>query len=162
MSQIPASEKRDFLPVRIAVMTVSDSRTEADDKSGRALIERLTAQGHILAEKRITPDNIYLIREAVSRWIAAPDVQAVIHQRNLPNDAGPLVASGLEVRLHCAKNVLGDVHGAARVENTVADNQIESGRLCVLLNFFQQSTLQNAELFVATQIQILLELVLQA
>jgi molybdenum cofactor biosynthesis protein B len=78
MSKIPANEKRDFLPVRIAVMTVSDSRTEADDKSGNTLVERLTGQGHVLAEKRIVPDNIYLIREAVSRWVADPTVQAVI------------------------------------------------------------------------------------
>ena len=69
---------REFVPLRIAVLTVSDSRTEATDKSGRVLVERLEAAGHRLAEKAIEPDDIYRIRAAVSRWIADPEVQAVI------------------------------------------------------------------------------------
>jgi molybdenum cofactor biosynthesis protein B len=69
---------REFVPVRIAVLTVSDSRTEETDTSGRALVERLTATGHRLAEKRIVADDIYRIREAVSRWIADPDVNVII------------------------------------------------------------------------------------
>ena len=69
---------RTFLPLDIAVLTVSDSRTEADDKSGKALVERLTAAGHRLAEKAIEPDDRYRIRATVSRWIADPGVQAVI------------------------------------------------------------------------------------
>jgi len=69
---------REFIPVRIAVLTVSDSRTEATDTSGRALAERLVAAGHVLAEKCIVPDDIYHMRAVVSRWIAAPDVNVVI------------------------------------------------------------------------------------
>jgi len=69
---------RTFLPLDIAVLTVSDSRTEADDKSGKALVERLTAVGHRLAEKAIEPDDRYRIRATVSRWIADPGVQVVI------------------------------------------------------------------------------------
>jgi molybdenum cofactor biosynthesis protein B len=72
------AEQRAFVPLRIAVLTVSDSRTEQDDASGKTLAERLTSAGHTLAEKCIVPDNIYAIRAAVSRWIADPDVQAVI------------------------------------------------------------------------------------
>ena len=69
---------RPFIPVSIAVLTASDSRTEADDKSGHALVERLSGAGHKLADKRITPDDVYQIRAAVAEWIADPDVQVVI------------------------------------------------------------------------------------
>lgn len=69
---------REFIPVRIALLTVSDSRTEENDTSGQALAERMTGAGHILAEKLIAPDNIYRLREVVSRWIADPDVNAIV------------------------------------------------------------------------------------
>jgi molybdenum cofactor biosynthesis protein B len=67
-----------FIPVNIAVMTVSDSRTEETDKSGKLLCDRIQAAGHTLAEKVIVPDNIYQIRAVVSRWIADEAVQAII------------------------------------------------------------------------------------
>ncbi|MFO1370935.1 MAG: molybdenum cofactor biosynthesis protein B [Candidatus Competibacteraceae bacterium] len=70
--------EREFLPLAIAVLTVSDTRTEADDASGGALVERLTAAGHHLAEKAIVTDDLYQIRAAVSRWIADPAVQVVL------------------------------------------------------------------------------------
>ncbi len=72
------STERQLLPVNIAVLTASDTRTEADDKSGKALADRLQAAGHHLAEKKITPDDIYQIRAVVSAWIADPDIQVVI------------------------------------------------------------------------------------
>ena len=59
-------------------MIVSDSRTEADDKSGKVLADRLIKAGHSLFEKKIVPDDIYQIRAAVSHWIADPEVHAVI------------------------------------------------------------------------------------
>ena len=68
----------DFIPLNIAVMTVSDSRTDADDKSGNILVKRLTEFGHKLTEKKIVPDDIYQMRAVVSQWIADPDVHAVI------------------------------------------------------------------------------------
>ncbi len=67
-----------FIPLNIAVLTVSDSRTEQTDKSGPLLVERLTTAGHRLTEKVIEPDNTYRLRATVSRWIADPDVQVVI------------------------------------------------------------------------------------
>ena len=70
--------ERDFRPLEIAVLTVSDSRTEATDKSGALLVSRLEAAGHRLAEKCIEPDDLYRIRATVSRWIAEPRVQVVI------------------------------------------------------------------------------------
>ena len=70
--------EREMVPVNIAIITVSDSRTEANDTSGAALVQRLTDAGHTLTEKIIVPDNVYRIREALSRWIADPDVFVVI------------------------------------------------------------------------------------
>ena len=59
-------------------MTVSDTRTEATDKSGDPLVDLLTAAGHVLAEKRIVPDDIYQIRAMISQWIADAGINAVI------------------------------------------------------------------------------------
>ncbi len=72
------SSEREFKPLNIAVMTVSDTRTEANDTSGDTLVKLLTEAGHHLVEKRIIPDNIYKIRAAVSEWIADDAVNAVI------------------------------------------------------------------------------------
>ncbi len=71
-------DAREFVPLNIAVLTVSDSRTEADDVSGRTLAERLLAAGHRLAEKAIVRDDVYAIRAVVSRWIADPAVEVVL------------------------------------------------------------------------------------
>lgn len=70
--------ERPFVPVNIAVLTVSDTRREDNDVSGQTLAQRLTEAGHRLAEKRIVPDDIYQIRAVISQWIADPNVQAVI------------------------------------------------------------------------------------
>lgn len=78
MSYAHGGGERQFKPIRIAVLTISDSRDESTDKSGRLLVDRLTAAGHLLAEKAIVPDDVYQIRAVVSRWIAAGDVNAVI------------------------------------------------------------------------------------
>ena len=72
------SVERSFIPLNIAVLTVSDSRTEDTDTSGRLLAERLTGAGHRLYEKIIVPDDVYGIRAVVSRWIADPEANAVI------------------------------------------------------------------------------------
>lgn len=67
-----------FVPLRIAVLTVSDTRDDSSDTSGQLLVEKLTAAGHMLHEKRIVKDDIYQIRAVLSQWIAASDVQAVL------------------------------------------------------------------------------------
>jgi molybdenum cofactor biosynthesis protein B len=72
------AEAREFKPLRVAVLTVSDTRTEATDKSGAVLVERLRAAGHVLAAKAIVRDDIYAIRAIVSGWIADPQVEVVI------------------------------------------------------------------------------------
>jgi molybdenum cofactor biosynthesis protein B len=72
------SEARELKPLRVAVLTVSDTRDEATDKSGALLVERLRGAGHELAARAIVRDDIYAIRAIVSAWIADPKVEVVI------------------------------------------------------------------------------------
>ena len=72
------SNQRSLIPVNIAVLTISDTRTEKDDKSGNAIVNKLIEAGHRLAEKTIVADDLYQIRAVVSAWIANADVQVVI------------------------------------------------------------------------------------
>ena len=72
------SENDNPVALRLAVLTVSDTRDEAQDKSGKLLVGRLEGAGHRLAEKLILPDDIYEIRAAVSRWICDREVDVVI------------------------------------------------------------------------------------
>ncbi len=69
---------REFLPLNIAVMTISDSRTEENDTAGKLLADRVINAGHQLAEKIIVIDNVYKIREVMSRWIADSNINAVV------------------------------------------------------------------------------------
>jgi molybdopterin adenylyltransferase len=71
-------EKKPFVAVRIAVLTISDTRDLADDKSGATLAERITAAGHVLADRRIVTDDIEAIRTRVKAWIVDPAVDVVI------------------------------------------------------------------------------------
>lgn len=64
--------------LRIAVLTVSDTRTLENDASGRVLVERLTAAGHVLQDRAMAKDNVYQIRAIVSRWIADDATQVVL------------------------------------------------------------------------------------
>lgn len=76
--RVSVMTNNNIVPIKITILTVSDSRTDSDDTSGDTLVQRLTEAGHTLVEKLILPDNKYKIREAVSRWIADSDVDAVI------------------------------------------------------------------------------------
>ncbi len=69
---------RQFIPVRIAVLTVSDSRNLDDDRSGDTLVARLTDAGHTLADRQIVRDDVEGIRAIVRGWIADPDIDVVI------------------------------------------------------------------------------------
>jgi molybdopterin adenylyltransferase len=71
-------ETRTFLPLRIAVLTVSDSRSLADDKSGATLAERIEKAGHAVAGRAIVTDDVDKIRDQVKRWIADPAIDVVI------------------------------------------------------------------------------------
>lgn len=64
--------------LRCAVLTISDTRTAADDRSGDLLVELLTADGHRLADRSLCADDIYQIRAIVSRWVADPQIDVIV------------------------------------------------------------------------------------
>ncbi len=76
MSRI--DESRQFIPLKIAVMTVSDTRTLDDDKSGSILVARLEAAGHTLADRAIVTDDVSVIQAKVKSWINDDGVDVVI------------------------------------------------------------------------------------
>jgi molybdenum cofactor biosynthesis protein B len=78
MSMARLDESKDFIPLNIAVLTVSDTRTRADDKSGDTLVGRLEAAGHRLAERGIVPDDVEAIRACLRGWIADKGVDVII------------------------------------------------------------------------------------
>ncbi|WP_077341295.1 molybdenum cofactor biosynthesis protein B [Pseudocolwellia agarivorans] len=71
-------EKSAFIPLSIAVLTVSDTRDESTDTSGQTLVERVTSAGHNLAAKKIVKDDVYQLRSVVSQWIADDSIHAII------------------------------------------------------------------------------------
>jgi len=71
-------EAKPFIAVNIAVLTVSDTRTAADDKSGSVLAERIAAAGHHVADRKIVADEVEDITAVVEHWIADPDIDVVI------------------------------------------------------------------------------------
>ncbi|MEM7744922.1 MAG: molybdenum cofactor biosynthesis protein B [Pseudomonadota bacterium] len=76
MSRI--DETREFIPVRIAILTVSDTRSVEDDRSGDTLVARLTGAGHLLAGRTIVPDERAAIADTLRGWIADDGVDVVI------------------------------------------------------------------------------------
>lgn len=78
MSQTPEPHADGFVPLSMAVLTVSETRTQADDTSGSYLADALQAAGHRLAERRIEPDDRYRLRAVVSAWIADAPIQVVL------------------------------------------------------------------------------------
>ena len=75
---MPIDESRAFLPVRIAVLTISDTRTLADDRSGDTLVARLEGAGHILAERAIVTDDVDVIVSRLHALIDDPEVDCVL------------------------------------------------------------------------------------
>src|SRR6202049_1482169 len=71
-------EKKPFVPLKIAVLTVSDTRDIAGDKSGATLVGRIEAAGHVVADRRIVTDEVERSRERIRQWIADPAVDVVI------------------------------------------------------------------------------------
>ncbi|WP_419814352.1 molybdenum cofactor biosynthesis protein B [Glacieibacterium sp.] len=75
---MPIDERLEFKPVRIAALTVSDTRTAVDDRSGDTLVERLTAAGHVLAARAIVRDDVPALVAQLNAWIDDPDIDCVI------------------------------------------------------------------------------------
>lgn len=67
-----------FKPLQVTILTVSDTRTEANDTSGQLLYERALTAGHRVADRQLVKDDIYQIRSIVSQWIASEEIQAVL------------------------------------------------------------------------------------
>lgn len=67
-----------FRPLRLAILTVSDSRDEAGDTSGRLLRERAEAAGHEIVAREIVRDDVYQLRAVFSRWIADPEIEVIL------------------------------------------------------------------------------------
>ena len=76
MSRI--DESKDFIPVRIAVLTVSDTRSRDEDRSGQVLVDRIEGAGHIVADRRILRDERAEIAAQLRAWVANPEIDVVI------------------------------------------------------------------------------------
>tara|TARA_B100000678_G_scaffold186588_1_gene155999 strand:+ start:270 stop:797 length:528 start_codon:yes stop_codon:yes gene_type:complete len=75
---VPIDESRTFQPIRIAVLTVSDTRSRADDRSGDTLVERIEAAGHGVADRRIVRDDVDTLVATLNEWIDDASVDCVI------------------------------------------------------------------------------------
>ena len=91
-------ESLPFVPVRIALLTVSDTRSQADDRSGDTLAARLTEAGHILAERAILKDDAELIAATFRNWISDPLIDVII-------STGGTGLTGRDVTVEAAKAV---------------------------------------------------------
>ena len=68
----------DFVPLNVAVLTVSDTRNEDTDTSGKLLVDSLTSTGHRLTAKAIVKDDVYQMRAVISQWVADPTVEVIL------------------------------------------------------------------------------------
>lgn len=78
MSSTNVATEVNFLPVAIAILTLSDTRTLADDTSGNFLVQAISTAGHKIAERALLPDNRYQIRAKISAWISDSEVDVII------------------------------------------------------------------------------------
>ena len=93
-----------FVPLNIALLTISDTRTEENDKSGHTLRQRIEEAGHKVAEKAIVKDDVYEMRAIYSRWIADPEVHVIIStggtgitgRDSTPEAVAPLLEKSIE------------------------------------------------------------------
>ena len=74
----PIDEKRKFIPINIAVLTISDSRTLEEDSSGNLLIKSITDLGHQVYDRQIVKDEISLIKKSILSWAINKDIDAII------------------------------------------------------------------------------------
>jgi molybdopterin adenylyltransferase len=73
-----SDQAKNFVPLNIAVLTISDTRTLADDKSGTTLADRIISAGHLLAAREIVSDDVNAIRAIIRKWIAEPGIDVII------------------------------------------------------------------------------------
>jgi molybdenum cofactor biosynthesis protein B len=117
------SRERQFIPLNIAVLTVSDTRTEDNDTSGKLLVQRLTGAGHRLAHKAIVPDDVYRIRATVSHWIADGQVNVIV-------TTGGTGVTGRDGTPEAIKPLLDkEIEGFGEVFRTLSYEQIKTSTL---------------------------------
>ena len=71
-------ESKQFVPLKFAVLTISDTRSLKDDKSGALLVQRIVSAGHVVSERSVVPDDVEAIRARVKAWIADPMIDVII------------------------------------------------------------------------------------
>lgn len=114
---------REFVPLNIAVLTISDRRNESTDTSGQTLVDRLQEAGHRLAERAIASENIYKIRAIVSRWIAESDINVVITN-------GGTGLTGSDVTVDAIKPLLDkEIEGFGEIFRTISYQEIKTSAI---------------------------------
>jgi molybdenum cofactor biosynthesis protein B len=124
---------REFIPLNIAVMTVSDSRTEATDTSGALLVERLEKAGHQKAAKRIEPDDIFRIRATISAWIADPEVEVIITTGGTGMTGRDGTPEAIEPLLEKTMDGFGELFRAQSYED-IGTSTMQSRAMCGVAN----------------------------
>jgi len=124
---------RKFIPLNIAVLTVSDSRTEETDKSRALLVERLEAAGHHKADKCIEPDDMFRIRATVSGWIADPDVEVIITTGGTGMTGRDGTPEAIEPLLEKVMDGFGELFRAVSYDD-IGTSTMQSRALCGVAN----------------------------
>jgi len=117
------SADRRFIPLDIAILTISDTRTEETDKSGALLAERAKQAGHRIAAKLIVPDDVYRIRAVVAGWIADDEIQVAI-------STGGTGVTGRDGTPEAVKPLLDkEIEGFGEVFRTLSYDEIKTSTL---------------------------------
>ncbi len=114
-----------FIPLNIAIATISDTRTEEDDGSGKLLLEGAMADGHQVVDRAIVKDDIYQMRAVFSHWIADPDVHVIIStggtgitgRDSTPEAVAPLLEKPIEGFGELFRKVSMDEIGASAIQS---------------------------------------------
>ncbi|MGH1463696.1 MAG: molybdenum cofactor biosynthesis protein B [Neptuniibacter sp.] len=123
MSKTPAN--MEFVPLNIAVLTVSDTRTLDTDTSGQVLVDRLQEAGHNLCAREMVVDDIYQMRAVASKWIAEPDIHVIIStggtgfagRDSTPEAMAPLFDKTIEGFGEYFRQVSGDEIGTSTIQS---------------------------------------------
>ncbi|PAU64083.1 molybdenum cofactor biosynthesis protein B [Pseudomonas sp. PIC25] len=132
--------RQDFQSLRIAVLTVSDTRTFATDTSGQTLIDLLEQDGHALAERDLVIDDIYRIRARLSQWIADPLVQVVLitggtgftARDNTPQAVEPLLDKRVEGFGELFRQISTDEIGTSSLQSRALAGMANGTLVCCL------------------------------
>ena len=122
-----------FIPLRIAVLTISDSRTEENDTSGNYLAESLVAEGHVLAHKKIVRDDRYALRAEFSALIAGSEVDIILTTGSTGLTGRDVAPEALEPLFDKAIEGFGELFRAASV-NDIGAATIQSRAFAGLAN----------------------------